>query len=122
MSYFLFLDDIRDVKDVTWRNIPPGNWVTVRNYDEFREEITNRGIPCFVSFDHDLADNHYGGKYDEKTGASCARWLANYCFENNLDLPKYEVHSMNPVGSENIRSILSSYQTSRLNTKCKDIE
>lgn len=33
---YLFLDDIREVKDVTWVKLPERNdWKIVRSYDEF---------------------------------------------------------------------------------------
>lgn len=112
MSYFLFLDDIREVKDVTWVNLPSGNWHIVRNYQQFVDKIEKDGMPYTISFDHDLATEHYSFSsiYKEKTGADCARWLVNYCIEKNLKLPKYTIHSMNPVGADNIKSILISYQ------------
>jgi len=116
MSYFLFLDDMRDLSDVTWVNLPMGNWHIVRNYRQFVNKIQTEGLPIRVSFDHDLSDEHYSDQsgvfssaYKEKTGADCARWLTNYCFERDLNLPKYTIHSMNRVGSENIKSILESY-------------
>lgn len=59
MSYKLFLDDERNPYKVTWVKLPLGPWVVVRNYDQFIKHITNHGIPSFVSFDHDLADEHY---------------------------------------------------------------
>lgn len=120
MSYFLFLDDIRKVSDVTWVNLPSGNWHIVRNYEQFTDKIAKDGLPFIVSFDHDLSTEHYSDQlclfsssYKERTGADCARWLTNYCLENNLNLPKYMIHSMNSVGCENIKSILESYTRSR---------
>ena len=35
------------------------DWEIVINYDEFVEWIKTNGIPEIVSFDHDLADEHY---------------------------------------------------------------
>ena len=60
MRYHLFLDDERNVSDVTWVSLPRNvNWVVVRNYDEFVKTITSFGLPEYVTFDHDLADEHY---------------------------------------------------------------
>ena len=124
MSYYLMLDDIRSIDDVRkYCNLPNINdeeWVIVRNYNEFVDIITLRGVPQFVSLDHDLADCHYGHglnndaiPYDiygkERTGYHCAMWLVNYCIERNIKHPPYIVHSMNPVGKKNIESYIESY-------------
>ena len=59
-----------------------------------------------ISFDHDLADEHYlkqnSQEFVEKIGYDCAKWLVEYCMDHYLDLPKFYCHSMNPVGKENI--------------------
>lgn len=123
-SYYLFLDDIRHVKDVTWVELPTvKKWFIVRNYDEFTHLIEKKGLPEFISFDHDLAEEHYNDSmmlfqdpyhsFKEQTGADCARWLTDYCYDLNLDLPKYQIHSMNSIGGANIKSILESYKKSR---------
>ena len=54
MSYKLFLDDVRNPRDVKWAEMPLGPWVIVRNYDDFVKYITSNGLPEFVAFDHDL--------------------------------------------------------------------
>ena len=60
-KYNIFLDDIRYPTDVTWANIPADqHYSLVRNYKEFVDLITLRGVPKFVCYDHDLADSHYG--------------------------------------------------------------
>jgi hypothetical protein len=122
-KYNIFLDDIRVPSDVTWVSVPKKDYLIVRNYDLFVKTIKHKGIPDFISFDHDLADQHYGDglkndnikydKYTEKTGYDCAKWLVNYCGENNLNLPEYMVHSLNPVGAKNILMYLNSYSLMR---------
>lgn len=129
MSYHLFLDDVRLPEVVTWISLPnpESPWKIVRTYEDFVQTILNHGIPDFISFDHDLSysqvrdylsqvamKGYNGVTIDyatmiEKTGMDCAKWLANYCFEKNLSLPKYAVHSMNHVGQQNIESYLSSF-------------
>lgn len=123
MSYYLFLDDIRQISDArkycVLPNINDEEWIIVRNYQEFIDIITLRGIPQFVSLDHDLADCHYGHglnnddipyeQYKDKTGYDCAKWLVAYCSEKNIKHPPYVVHSMNPVGKKNIESYIESY-------------
>ena len=125
-NYHLFLDDERYPKDVKWVELPLVAWVIVRNYDEFVKTIKRDGLPQTVSFDHDLADEHYQEyhvahdermlskgtfRYDkvkEKTGYHCAQWLAQYCVDNNLPIPVYYLHTMNNIGKENMRSVLET--------------
>ena len=125
----LFLDDIRIPKDAI--NLIPSNfnkfywendWDIVRNYDEFLLYIESNGVPEFVSFDHDLGDTAMDEyfrnvktngvlDYDnikEKTGFDCAKFLVEYCADENVSLPKYLVHSANPAGKENIEKFLEN--------------
>jgi len=47
---------------------------------------------------------------EEKTGYHCAKWMINYCLDNNLNLPKkILIHSMNIVGSQNIISLFETF-------------
>jgi len=119
-DYNLFLDDVRIPTHVTWVEIPANqHYTVVRNYQEFVDIITLRGVPQFVSLDHDLADIHYGhglnndeipyDSYEEKTGYDAAKWLVNYCMERGIKHPPYIVHSMNPIGKKNIESYIESY-------------
>jgi len=128
-TYNLFLDDIRHPYDCISYMPSPGIyskylWKTVRNYDEFVSFITQNGLPDLISFDHDLADSHYHpdmhngqeaynrhyAEFTEKTGMDCAKWLIDYCMDNNKELPDFVVHSMNPAGGENIKSLLTQFK------------
>lgn len=125
--YTLFLDDIRNPGDVTWVLLPFDEAVhTVRSYDEFIKLISIYGCPGFVSFDHDLADEHYAAMLKEntdnpslqlemivdygieKTGYDCAIWLVDYCASRKIKFPKYVVHSMNPAGKERIQGYIEN--------------
>jgi hypothetical protein len=104
----LYLDDIRVPKT--------DGWDIVRTYEDFVEWITKNGIPDEVSFDHDLAEINYDPstftetfKYYEKTGYDAAKWLCEYCWTNGLPIPKYNVHSANPVGRDNILQLLENF-------------
>jgi len=123
--YNLFLDDMRVPQDVFNYTGNPiflkEDWVIVRSYDEFVKYIEEKGLPEMVTFDHDLADVHYGVQdhvdqdyYDlceEKTGYHCALWMINYCLDNELKLPKrVYIHSMNGVGARNINSLFTTYE------------
>lgn len=130
MSYKLFLDDVRNPEDCVHymhKRVGPDNplylqeWTIVRNYDDFVNTIKQSGLPELVSFDHDLADEHYGSLQTvegaeeheswegrEKTGYDCAIFLLEYCYWRDLPLPKCFVHSMNAVGSERITKLLNT--------------
>lgn len=134
---YLFLDDERKPYDVKWVRLPFATWEIARNYNEFVILVTKYGVPKFVSFDHDLADEHYevmlkeveaqqytfffeddqGGMnltFDygkEKTGYDCAKFLVDFCANNGYKFPEYEVHSMNPVGGKRIRDYIEWAKT-----------
>lgn len=92
----LYLDDLRPT---------PAGFERVYAYEEFVKFILDNGLPDFISYDHDLGEG--------KTGYDCAKWLVEYCLENNLSLPEYAVHSQNPVGKENILTLLSNFEKFR---------
>lgn len=129
----LWLDDVRNPLEETWENYiyqhtpigyMPLDIVWVKSYNEFIEWISNHSLPAIISFDHDLgkdieteARNNGMSKRKArslkkglKTGMDCAKWLIEYCLDNNKQLPKWHVHSYNPVGKENIQSILYNFQ------------
>lgn len=117
-NYYLFLDDIRFPKNVNFGKLQTKNWIVVRSYNEFVKCISKYGLPIYCSFDHDLAFEHYTdpsegiyyNHYKEKTGYDCALWLVKYCDEKGDLLPEYQVHSMNPVGKQNITQLLEAYK------------
>jgi hypothetical protein len=124
--YNLFLDDVRDANKFL---SDLRAWETVRNYNEFVRIIQQRGLPQFISFDHDLDWEHYPmnnaksgsvvldyDSYKEKTGMDCAKWLIEYCMRTKQLLPEFQVHSMNPIGKLNILSLLNSYKKSEQET------
>jgi|SRR5690606_1584635 hypothetical protein len=89
----LYLDDIRPI---------PFGFVGVRSYSEFVTFIEQNGLPDFISFDHDLGE--------EKTGYDCAKMLVEYCLDRQITLPDFAVHSQNPVGKQNIESLLGNFR------------
>lgn len=103
----LFLDDVR--------NPPDSSWSVVRSYDEFVKFVLDNGVPDVVSFDHDLAIDHYPffeqspthtipyDSYTEKTGYHAAQWLVGQGY------PKIViVHTQNPVGAMNIINVFAT--------------
>lgn len=128
-NYNLFLDDFRTPADCAKYMPNPefyllNKWETVRSYDEFVRFIEKNGMPAVISFDHDLADEHYSQdmysgnevydqhykEFKEKTGLDCAKWVVDFCMDKNLDLPHYLVHSMNPAGGKNIWEYLENFR------------
>jgi hypothetical protein len=130
-TYSLFLDDVRMPIDCVlyMRNQIYTNleWVIVRSYTEFvnciEERYKNGEFPNLVSFDHDLADEHYdpkmyhgvdsynaaSTKFTEPTGKECADWLVQFCIDNDINMPASIVHSMNPAGVERIKQSIADY-------------
>lgn len=119
MTWNLFIDDERNLEDVTWapwqvrEKYRNEEWVIVRSYGDAMAEILNRGFPSFISFDHDLGD------VSEYTGYDVAKQLVEndiisgeketrkaYKFPENFD---FYVHSKNVVGGKNIQSYLQNY-------------
>lgn len=124
----LWLDDYRNPFENNWlvfSPIPLDNTkvIWVKSYDEFVLYIKLQGLPDAICFDHDLSDEHYDismyyhdGSYDElydkfkeKTGYDCAKFLIEYCMENKLKIPLYNIQSANPVGRKNIDQLLRNY-------------
>jgi hypothetical protein len=119
----LYLDDLRTPTE-TIPNFE--EWYVVRDYKQFVEWINKNGLPDYISFDHDLGDEHmedywkYQFKgiptidYDtftEKTGLDCAKWLVEYVEKNKTNLPRLlGVHSANPIGASNIQNFLNGYK------------
>lgn len=124
----LYLDD----KRIPIRAIPGyNNWDVVKNYDEFTSYIKENGIPDYISFAHDLHDEHVQdyvnyqgqgimavnyGDFKEKTGLDCLKWLCEYVLENHekgdksLVLGLIGVHSHNPLGAQNILHMANSFK------------
>lgn len=114
---YLFLDDERMPKDVTWLLIGGvghwgADWQIVRSLSEAKDWVLANGFPDVISFDHDLGMDHYAGNYDDgKTGFDFAKWLVEFDMDTKT-MPadfKFTVHSKNPIGSENIRELLNNY-------------
>ena len=123
---YLYLDDVRDPRDsgafMHTTIYGSKHWHIVRNYEEFVMYLRTNGMPDVVSFDHDLNQGHYHRNVDEwgnidyasedfaepvnKTGYHCAQYMVDMCIRNQIRLPNYLVHSMNPVGKKNIHKLL----------------
>ena len=133
-NYNLFLDDYRNPRDCGYTGklgfYVNTTWIIVRSYDEFCKMIESKFeegqvLPLVISFDHDLADEHYApqhawdnydkwaegkGGFKEKTGMDCAKWLVDFCMNKGVKLPEFLVHSMNPSGAKNISGLLENFR------------
>lgn len=99
MNWTLFIDDER---------MPPwhadDSWLIARSFDEVKNLVADLGMPCFVSFDHDLGKN-------QPTGMDIAKWLVDQDLDG-IRFPlgfDFYVHSQNPVGKKNIEAYLHQY-------------
>lgn len=108
----VWLDDCRDpfARGATWIQeyspiVNPMTVVWLTSYKAFTNWVETNGLPGAICFDHDLGEEGD----NEKTGFDCAKWLVNYCINNNLILPLYGIQSSNPVGKENIDSYLKNF-------------
>lgn len=112
MTYHLFIDDERYPADTGQ------DWVIVRSLNEMRDVVSRRGMPGFISFDHDLGDN-------VPTGFDIAKALVAADLDAQGDYPAspearglsgalpadfaYTIHSQNPIGAANISGLLDPY-------------
>ncbi len=100
----LYIDDLRTPK--TNRD-----WIVVRSFEEAVEYMEQKGCPNYISFDHDLGD------VGTKTGKDVENWIVEKDQDSNGDfIPddfEFNVHSANPVGTENIEGLLKQYLSFR---------
>lgn len=117
MKTILWLDDIRNPFVVReWLDMiqylkeeyleienEPCDVYWAKTQSEFEKYIKENGLPDLISFDNDL-----GIGYGE--GYGCAKWLVEYCMDNNTKLPQWYVHSANSVAKENINKLLENFE------------
>lgn len=105
----LFIDDERFPNDAE------REFSIVRNVREAVDYCQQHGCPDYISFDHDLgsaSDPALTVDGYENTGMGFAKWLVDAILDNQLSLPNgfsFYVHSMNPIGAENIRKLLGNF-------------
>ena len=108
MRTIIWLDDLRDPADprMDWLAYSPiGREVEViwlKDYFQFKNWILENGLPDGICFDHDLGE-------DTPTGYDSAKWLVNYCLDNNISPPAWSSQSANPVGKANINRLLKNF-------------
>lgn len=113
-SPFGFIDD--DTQKGTWlvfsplkKQDEPYKVIWVKNYKEFTEYITKNNLPDGICFDNSLGDFDENGI--EKTGYDCAKWLKEYCLDNNIkELPLWACQSSEPHSRELIDGLLNNFK------------
>jgi len=101
--YILFLDDER----FPGRGLEMGPEIDIvvsRSVEDAKRVVASRGEPFMISFDHDLGEGVQSG-YD------FAHWLVEMHLDKEIDIKDmhYYVHSANPVGRNNIVSLLERF-------------
>lgn len=91
----MFIDDIR--------NPITNDWIVIRNSYDAIKFIEENGMVDFISFDHDL-----GG---DDTSMIFVHWLIEKDLDEDIikEMFGFAIHSANPVGAQNIHSLLSNY-------------
>ena len=132
MAYNLFLDDQfkpMQIADLTLsekdrERYRKYKWIIVKSYNEFVEIVNKKGVPSMVSFDHDLAEEHWDfthleenllkvgdaaildyDVFEVKTGYHAAEWFLEYCANRGKYPEIILVHSRNPIGKKNIEGL-----------------
>jgi hypothetical protein len=94
----LYIDDIRIPKN------DASSWVVVRSSNDAKNWVLKNGIPNEISFDHDLGETD--------TSMEFIHWMIEKILDGELKIPEhfqYNVHSANPVGKDNIHSLMNSF-------------
>lgn len=118
MTWNLFIDDERDLSNVTWAPLQiqekyrNEEWVVARNGQEVLDVFLEKGMPSYISFDHDLGE-------DSGTGYDIVKMLIAIDMETPEDMYRFPenfecyVHSKNPIGKANIEGLLNNYMKVR---------
>lgn len=120
MTQNLFwIDDVRNPDNKPWQDwlrleanidIDQYDIIWVKTFSAFKEYINAFGLPDIVCFDHDLGP-------DEPSGYDFAKYIVDYCLDRAIDIPEYYIQSSNPVGKENIKSLMDNYHKFYLKNK-----
>jgi hypothetical protein len=95
----VFLDDQCDTIRAKWA---VGYTHKVKTAQE-AIELLKSGSVTHISLDHDLGDPAVVG-----TGYDVAKWLEEAAYLGTIPKLSWNIHSMNPVGEQNMRAALMS--------------
>ena len=102
----LFIDDIRYPFNI---GVDCTDFMIARN-PFVAKQLIEQYKPQYICFDHDLGIDDNGNLYE--TGYDIAKWLVEKDLDDSTFITsqfKYLVHSANPVGKNNIESLLNNY-------------
>ena len=97
MSYYLFLDGVRNPEDVPDMMLGGAPWVVARSFEDFVRTILSHELPLLVSF---------GPGNCIETCIACARWLTEYCQGAGMSVPAYAVNSDRPSVQKAIHAVM----------------
>lgn len=112
MNHYIYIDDIRE--NDTWYNhhLSRENWMShiCRTYQQTIDLIqailySGESASFILDLDHDLGE---GNEIDDTlapSGYDICKWIV----ENQIPLVGFHIHSMNPVGAQNMRQLLMHY-------------
>lgn len=109
MKTLLWVDDARNPLEDDWLNFSPiGRNCLVIWVQSYQEAIQflERDWPDAICLDHDLGE--------EKSGYDIAKYIVDRCIDEGKKLPEFASQSANPVGRENIITLLSNYKRHEL--------
>ncbi len=72
------------------------------NITDAKDALNLLGPFDVIFLDHDLDDRVYVNSNEANTGYQLAKWMQ----ENNISAEEIIIHSMNPVGADNIKAVL----------------
>lgn len=109
MRTLLWVDDARNPMEDDWMNFSPiGRNCKVIWAQSYQEAINflEKEWPDAICLDHDLGE--------EKSGYDIAKYIVDRCIDEGKKLPEFASQSANPVGRENIITLLSNYKRHEL--------
>lgn len=109
MRTLLWVDDARNPMEDDWMNFSPiGRNCKVIWAQSYQEAIDflEKEWPDAICLDHDLGEG--------KSGYDIAKYIVDRCIDEGKKLPEFASQSANPVGRENIITLLSNYKRHEL--------
>lgn len=112
MNIYIYVDDIRE--DDTFfkylRTHTKMDWIPFicRSAEEaifFLNYYNDSSNYLFIDLDHDLGEGHEMNDSFASSGYDICKWI----IKNQISLVGFHIHSMNPVGSANMRQLLTHY-------------
>ena len=110
MNHYIYIDDIRSNDEWFNRYLREQDWKPhiCRNMDDVKLLIqailySGESASFILDLDHDLGEGNENEI--EPSGYEICKWIV----ENHIPLVGFHIHSMNPVGSANMRQLLTHY-------------